>query len=125
MTSNNWDDGAPTKPKDYLDKQLNITPCRNKVPILKDWPNVKTTLSQWQKEFSSNQMGLILDGIGDFDIDNYFLSRFTGKYLKSCGATYGRKSNPLSHYLFESDAHLKSYKFIMPKEFERYYKDLT
>lgn len=120
----NFDDGAPIKPKDYLDKGLKLTPCRNKEPILTDWPNQTTTLNQWKNEFKVHQIGLILDGIVDFDIDNHFIHRFTGKYLKSCGAIYGREGNPLSHYLFSNDDDsLKSFKFMFPKEFESYYKN--
>ena len=123
---NNFDDGAPIKPKDYLDKGLKLTPCRNKRPMVKDWTNEVITPKQWENEYKIKyfQMGLILDGIVDFDIDNHFIHRFAGKYLKSCGAIYGREGNPLSHYLFSNDDDsLKSFKFMFPKEFESYYKN--
>ena len=119
----NFNDGAPRTPKEWLEQGHDIVPCLNKEPKVKAWTTKENyvLLDEWNKKYFNHQIGLILNGKTDFDIDNHFINRFVGKYLKSCGAIYGRKSNPLSHYLFNET--LKSYKFEMPKEFESYYKD--
>ena len=123
MTFNN---GAPLTPKEWIEQNNDIVPCKNKVPAILGWSkqeNYIYNLDDWKKKFPNHQIGLILKDKTDFDIDNHFINRFVGKYLKSCGAIYGRKTNPLSHYLFSGE--LKSYKYVMPKELESYTKDLT
>ena len=124
MTSNNeFSNGSPKTPKDWLDKQFSIIPCKNKVPVVTNWQkeNFKVAIEQWTKLYKNHNIGLLLLGLIDFDIDNHFINRFLGRYLKTCGAIYGRKSNPESHYLFLGE--LKSFKYVMPKELESYCKD--
>ena len=89
------------------------------MPIIKDWqnPELKLKLSNFKNVF---QYGLRLDQDTDFDIDNHYIKRFAGKYLKSSGAVFGRKSNPSSHYLFSGSREYK--KFTVPKELEPRFK---
>ena len=109
---------APTTPAEWISAGFEITPCIDKKPITKDWGNVISTA----KDFKPNhQIGLKLKGLVDFDIDNHYIKRFVEKYLKSRGAVYGRKSNPLSHFLFNNS--LASFKYFLPKELEKYCKD--
>ena len=120
MTFNN---GAPETYVEWIEQNHDITPCINKIPIIKGWTNQENyvLLDEWKKKYSKHQVGAILNDKTDFDIDNHFIKRFVGKHLKSCGAIYGRKSNPLSHYLFKGE--LTPFKYTMPKELENYTKD--
>ena len=120
---NNFTNGAPLTYKEWIEQNHDIVPCKNKVPVIPGWTKQENYVlaSEWKKKYLEHQIGLILKDKTDFDIDNHYINRFVGKYLKSCGAIYGRKSNPLSHYLFLGE--LKSKKYAMPKELESYYKD--
>ncbi len=120
---NNFTNGAPVTYKEWIEQGYDVTPCQNKMPVTTGWTKEENyvLVSEWKKKYLNHQTGLILNGKTDFDVDNHFLSRFVGKYLESCGAIYGRKSNPLSHYLFQGE--LKSFKYVMPKELEHYTKD--
>ena len=92
---------APTSPQEYIDQGFDITPCREKKAYTKDWQKKKLTA----KDFKPNDnIGLKLKGITDFDIDNPIAQKFIKKYLKSCGAIFGRKHNPESHYLFKESS---------------------
>ena len=117
MTFNN---GAPETYVEWIEQNHDVTPCLNKQPIVKGWTKQENyvLVSEWKKKYLNHQVGLILNGKTDFDIDNHFIKRFVGKHLKSCGAIYGRKSNPLSHYLFKGE--LTPFKYTMPKELENY-----
>jgi len=116
---NNFNDGAPRKPKDWIALGRNLVPLHEGVPIIKDWqnPELKLKLSNFKNVF---QYGLRLDQDTDFDIDNHYIKRFAGKYLKSSGAVFGRKSNLSSHYLFSGSREYK--KFTVPKELEPRFK---
>ena len=114
--------GIPRKPFDYINMGLNVTPCKNKKPILKDWQNKKVSLQEWETKYQGFEIGLVLNGHIDFDIDNHYIKKFI-KYLKSCGAIFGRQSNPLSHYMFSGE--VKPYKYVLPKELEKYCKDFS
>ena len=109
---------APTTPAEWISAGYEITPCIDKKPITKDWGNVISTAKDFKPE---HQIGLKLKGLVDFDIDNHYIKRFVEKYLRSRGAVYGRKSNPLSHFLFNNS--LASFKYFLPKELEKYCKD--
>ena len=92
---------APTSPKQWIDQGFDITPCRQKEAFTKKWQTETLTA----KDFKPNDnIGLKLKGIIDFDIDNPVAQKFIKKYLKSCGAIYGRKHNPESHYLFKESS---------------------
>ena len=114
---NNFNDGAPRNPKQWINLGRNLVPLYEGVPIVKDWQNKKIALVYFKGVF---QYALRLDEDTDFDIDNHFLKRFAGKYLKTCGAVFGRKSNPSSHYLFCGSREYKI--FTVPKELEPRFK---
>jgi len=118
MTFNN---GSPESPFSWINQGYDITPCKDKRPIVTNWQNKTIKFDQWEDNYMTFQIGLKLNGLVDFDIDNHFVGRFVKRYLKSSGASYGRKGNPESHYLFLDE--LKPKKFMLPKELESYYKD--
>jgi len=113
----NFNDGAPRKPKQWMELGRNLVPLFEGVPIINDWQNKTLKLSDFKNVF---QYGIRLDQDTDFDIDNHFIKRFAGKYLKSSGAVLGRKSNPSSHYLFSGSREYKI--FTVPKELEPRFK---
>ena len=109
----------PTTPAEWKSAGRRIVPCKDKTPRIKDWSNPEKNIPE--KEFRpDDNIGLILNQETDWDIDNHNLKRFNEKYLKSCGAVYGGKSNPYSHYLFKES--LEPFKYAFPKELESYYK---
>ena len=114
---NNFNDGAPRNPKQWIDLGRNLVPLSNGTPIIPEWQKKTLKLSDFKGVF---QYGLRLDEDTDFDIDNHFIKRFVEKYLKNCGAKFGRKSNPSSHYLFSGSREYKI--FTVPKELEPQFK---
>ena len=58
-----------------------------------------------------------LDKLVDLDIDNPIMQKFLGAII--CGAKFGRKSNPLSHLLFEGVTEYEQIK--VPVAFEKYF----
>ena len=113
----NFNDGAPRNPKQWMNLGRNLVPLYKGTPIIKDIYKKKLKLSDFKGVF---QYGLILNQDTDFDIDNHFIKRFVGKYLKTCGAKFGRKANPSSHYLFAGSSKYKI--FTVPKELEPRFK---
>ena len=111
---NKFNNGSPESPFSWINQGYDITPCKDKRPIITNWPNKTLKFDQWEDDYMTFQIGLKLNGLVDFDIDNHFIRRFVEKYLKSSGTVYGRQGNPLSHYLFLGE--LKSKKFEIPKE---------
>ena len=79
---NNFNDGAPRNPKQWIDLGRNLVPLSNGTPIIPEWQKKTLKLSDFKGVF---QYGLRLDEDTDFDIDNHFIKRFAGKYLKNCG----------------------------------------
>ena len=93
---------APTSPEQWFEQGYDITPCRQKKAYTTEW---QTPFANTAKDFKpGDNIGLKLKGITDFDIDNPVAQKFIKKYLKSCGAIYGRKNNPESHYLFKESS---------------------
>ena len=117
---NNFNDGAPRKPKDWIELGYNVFPCfADGTPGSKGWDNATNFKALLvSKTYKHNVLGLRLDNIVDLDIDNPIMQKFLGDII--CGAKFGRKSNPLSHLLFEGVAENKS--IIVPKAFEKYFK---
>ena len=116
-------DDSPGTPHEYLNMGCDITPCIDKRPILADWQNKKTKEEDWiitRGEVQKN-IGLKMTGLKDIDCDNHYVKRFAGKYLLSPSSSFGRRSNPCSHYIYSGET--KSKKFVMPKELESYCKD--
>lgn len=108
----NFTDGAPTTPEEYLNQGWDITPCKGKRPILKDWQNHKADKGDFNKE---TNIGGKMTGKTNADVDNHYCKRFMGKNILSPASTFGRKSNPCSHYIFSGE--VKSKKFVMPEDF--------
>jgi hypothetical protein len=119
MTFNN---GAPTTYDEWCDLGYDITPCVDKRPIVQGWVDKKVVKKIWEhNKYTAHQIGLKLKGKTDVDIDCHVAKKFIEVYFKSCGAIYGRESNPRSHYLFDGETPYK--KYTMPKELEHYMKD--
>ena len=114
---------APVTYKDWIDLGRVIIPCDTKQAVVEKWsdPDFKITKEEWRIEHTTKQIGLRLDQYIDFDIDNPVVKRFVGDHIKSCGAIFGRRNNPSSHYLWSGTSDYK--KFALPKELENYYKN--
>ena len=120
---NKFTDGAPRTPKDWVDLGLPVFPCMaNGTPGSKGWSdttrehNYRELLKS--KTYKDNVIALRLDNHVDLDIDNPIMQKFLGDVI--CGAKFGRKSNPLSHLLFEGVTDYES--VAVPKAFEKYFK---
>ena len=107
----------------WIDMDRVIIPCDTKQSVVEKWsnPDFKITKEEWKIEHINKQIGLRLDQDIDFDIDNPVVKRFVDDHIKSCGAIFGRRNNPSSHYLWSGKLDYK--KFSLPKELENYYKD--
>ena len=114
---NNFNDGAPRTPQEWEDLGYVVIPCNSEgVPLWSGW---KEDFKTKPSDFKSRVFGLRLDNNVDIDIDNPVMQQFLGDVI--CGAKFGRKSNPLSHLLFEGVTENKS--FIVPVAFEKYFKN--
>ncbi len=114
---NNFTDGAPRNPKQWINIGKNLVPLYDGKPVVLGWQDKTLKLSDFKGIF---QYGLRLDEDTDFDIDNHHLKKFVSRYLKTNGAVFGRKSNLSSHYLFSGCNQYK--KFDVPKELETHFK---
>ena len=112
----------PTTYEDWLDQGYVIIPTDQKKSRIK-WKdeNFSLTKEEWKNNYSKAQIALRLDNHIDLDIDNYTVGRFIPHYLKSCGAIYGRKNNPKSHYLWTGSCEFIQY--VLPSNFEKWYKN--
>jgi hypothetical protein len=121
---NSSENKAPISYEDWINLGRVIIPCVTKQAVVEKWsdPDFKITKEEWKAEHSNKQIGLRLDQYIDFDIDNPVVRRFVF-YIKSCGAIFGRKNNPQSHYLWKGS--LKAEKYTLPKELENYYKEYS
>ena len=108
--------------EDWTNAGFVTIPCVNKKSVVSKWssPEVKTTIEEWKTHHHEKQIAIRLDKHVDFDIDNPRVKYFVKDHLKYCGAVFGRKNNPTSHYLFK--ASIKPKKFILPNSLERYYE---
>ena len=118
---NNFTDGAPRTPKEWVELGLPIFPCNaDGTPGMKGWQegdmNSKALLVS--KTYKDNVIALRLDNHVDLDIDNPIMQKFLGEII--CGAKFGRNSNPISHLLFEGETKYESVK--VPNAFEKYFK---
>ena len=112
----------PITYEDWLDLGHVIIPTDQKKARVK-WgdENFKLTKEEWKTNHSNAQIALRLDSHIDLDIDNFTVTRFVGYYLKSCGAVFGRKNNPKSHYLWKGSCDFIQYK--LPAAFQNKYKN--
>ena len=113
---NNFTDRAPRLPQEWKDLGYVVIPCNTEgVPTLSGW---KENFVTKPSDFNSRVFGVRLDNLVDLDIDNPIMQKFLGGII--CGAKFGRKSNPLSHLLFEG---VTEYEQIsVPVAFEKYFK---
>ena len=116
----NFTDGAPRTQGEWLDLGLPVFPCRSDgTPGSTGWQNA-TNFKDFlvSKNDKDNVLGLRLDNHVDLDIDNPIMQKFLGEII--CGAKFGRKSNPISHLLFQGETKYESVK--VPKAFDKYFK---
>jgi len=106
----------------WIDSGRIIIPLEKNRPIVKNWqnPNFKISKEDWKKAHTQCAIGLRLDQLIDFDIDNDLTKKFIDKYVISSSAISGRPTNPGSHYWWKGE--LTNKKFTLPKEFENIYK---
>jgi hypothetical protein len=121
MMPNSFKDDAPVTPKDYIDLGLSVTPCNGKQPVVKNWQERGLQIEVWNHKYKGFNIGLLGKDVTNLDIDNPVIKKFIEVYLKTCGAVYGRMSNPRSHYLFKGELPFK--KYTMPAELAHYMKD--
>jgi len=123
----NFTDGAPRTPKEWQDLGYQIIPCNTEgVPIVKGWKDdsydskkITVTSDYMQKKNIPGVWGLRLEDTVDLDIDNPIMQKFMGDII--CGAKFGRKSNPLSHLLFQGATEYES--IVVPAAFDKYFKN--
>ena len=123
----NFTDGAPRTPKEWQDLGYQIVPCNSEgIPKIKGWDkdDYNSKLLTIPSEYNERKnipgvWGVRLDNIVDLDIDNPMMQKFLGDII--CGAKFGRKSNPLSHLLFEGATNYES--IVVPTAFEKYFKN--
>ena len=121
---NNFTDGAPRTPKEWHDLGYCIFPCSpDGVPTIKGWDKEPKgsgvdQLIKHGKGWQHKVYGVRLENLVDIDIDNPMMKKFLGEVI--CGAKFGRKSNPLSHLLFEGVTEYES--VTVPVAFDKYFK---
>ena len=106
----------------WIDSGRIIVPCLKGKPIVKNWqaPTFKISKEEWKRKHEDCAIGLRLDDLIDFDVDNELVKKFINKYIVSNSAISGRPTNPTSHYWWKGE--LTNKKFTLPKEFKYYYE---
>jgi len=108
----------PITYEDWLDLGQVIIPTdQKKARVSWKKEDFSLTKEEWKNNHLKAQIALRLDKHIDLDIDNFVVRRFITHYLKDCGAIYGRKNNPNSHYLWIGSCKFTQY--ILPKSFEK------
>ena len=117
---NKFNDGAPRTVKEWHDLSFKTIPCTvDGIPIQRGWQEDDYKSNIIPMEFYKSKVwGVRLDNLVDLDIDNPIMQQFLGEII--CGAKFGRKSNPLSHLLFEGVTEYEQ--IAVPKAFEKYFK---
>ena len=123
---NNFTDGAPRTAKEWQDLGYEVIPCNSEgVPIIKGWDKdlydskkITVPADYMEKKNIPGVWGVRLEKLVDLDIDNPILQKFLGDII--CGAKFGRKSNPISHLLFEGVTEYES--VVVPQAFEKHFK---
>ena len=124
VTMNKFNDGAPRNYMEWLELGYTVFPCSSDgVPLLVQWQkqiiNLKTHSKIIDKNnWKSGVLGVRLDDLVDLDIDNPIMQKFLDEIV--CGATFGRRSNPLSHLLCKGTTENISY--TVPEGFAKYFK---
>jgi hypothetical protein len=106
--------------EDWTNAGFVTIPCANKKSVVEKWssPEFKTTIEEWKNHHHNKQIAIRLEKHVDFDIDHPKVKYFVKDHLKYCGAVFGRKNNPTSHYLFKASIQPK--KFILPNSLKQY-----
>ena len=106
-------------PKEYLNKNKKIIPCKGKLPTEKGWQKRDFDLEDFKP---GSNIGLKLVDDVDIDVETNKSLPFINRYIQPCSAIYGRGNRPRSHLLFKGKS--KHKKFSFHKDLEMYYKDL-
>ena len=109
-------------PNDYAIKGCKVFPVQfNAKEPRKGYSHTKDGAAAPDQFQPTENIGWILDGFIDLDIDNYFCNKFLSKYVAEPAATFGRENKPVGHYIFKGDLEEDQKKsFILPKEFNPY-----
>ena len=67
-------------PKRWLDAGYRVFPCQEKKPLV-EWKTENKKIF-----YDGNAVGLYLQGVTAFDVDNRTAHNFIKEYLKPCGA---------------------------------------
>tara|TARA_R100001377_G_scaffold44974_1_gene25664 strand:+ start:272 stop:2890 length:2619 start_codon:yes stop_codon:yes gene_type:complete len=117
---------------EYLKLKLPIIPCgawvpnketkqleyKPKAPRVKAWQKTDFKEDDFKPE---DNIGLKLKNLSDVDIDNPRCLPFIERYIKPCGAKFGREKQQPGHHLFKGKSIHR--KFVMPDAFESYFID--
>lgn len=118
----------PITYEDWLELGHVIIPTYQKKAVVK-WgkEDFKLTKEEWKTNHSNAQIALRLDNHTDLDVDNPVIRGFVKYYLKECGAIFGRKNNPTSHYLWNGSCDFIQYKLpiAFKSKYEKYPKGQT
>jgi hypothetical protein len=105
----------------YVEERLHPIPVphRTKRPILDGWPDLRLTLADIPKYFSSapKNIGIILGdetGIADVDCDTIEAVIAARLFLPKTGMVFGRASKRASHYFYRCDPPLPIAQFEDP-----------
>lgn len=111
---------APTTYEDWYNLNYILVPCDGSRAISKGWQSKDFILSkeEWKSKYLDRSLGLRLDSLVDFDIDNPKAKEFAKLWLGKCDAIFGRDHNPSSHYLWKNT--LSKQKFELPSDLTRY-----
>ena len=112
--------GGPSTYEDWYDLSYTLVPCDGSRAISKGWQSQNFVLpkEEWKSKYLDRSLGLRLDGLVDFDIDNPKAKEFAKLWLGKCDAIFGRDHNPSSHYLWKNK--LSKQKFELPSDLTRY-----
>jgi hypothetical protein len=94
-------------------------PFREKRPIDKDWPKLKTTPENVGRRFNNERMNIGLQlgrrsgGLCDVDLDCAEARALAPHLLAPTDAKFGRRSTPCAHWLYVSDLYKTEQKAVV------------
>jgi|TARA_R110002049_G_scaffold195525_1_gene364650 hypothetical protein len=111
---------GPTTYEHWYDLGYTLIPCDGSRAISKGWqsPDFTLTKEEWKSKYLDRSLGLRLDSLVDFDIDNPKVKEFAKLWLGKCDAVFGRDHNPSSHYIWKNV--LSPQKFELPSDLTKY-----
>ena len=120
MVDDKNNNDGPSTYEDWYDLNYILVPCDGSRAISKGWqsPDFVLTKEEWKSKYLDRSLGLRLDSLVDFDIDNPKAKEFAKLWLGKCDAIFGRDHNPTSHYLWKNK--LSKQKFELPSDLTRY-----